>query len=157
MEQSSAYSVGMRSIPTRFAFLVVLLFAFAVSAAAQQSPYGAKLLIYNVGATTPVQTTTAPASAATCGMTPSPDPVGDAVNPRVLEYTDPSNAAKVCQVQLAAFFGGLPVGQRQEGRVAFVDEAAGLESDPSAVSNPFVRRTPPPPPARVRILRGGGQ
>lgn len=137
--------------------LILALVLVAVPASAQSAMYAHRLQVFNVGASTPVQTTTAPASAATCGQAPSADPSADVVNPRVLEYQDPSNPAQVCVVPLAAFFGGLPVGVRQEARLVFVDEAAGLESDPSAASNPFVRRTAPPPPVRVRVVRGGGQ
>ncbi len=141
----------------RIVCCVVAAFLFSVSwAQAQSSPYSHILKIYNVGATTPIQSTPAPSGAALCNQEPSIAPTGDVINPTVLEYDDPSNAGKVCRLSLSSFFGGLPIGQRMVGRVVLVDDAAGLTSDESADSNPFVRRAAPPQPAHVRIVKIGG-
>lgn len=154
-EEKPSISGSASKVPSVTGLL--LLIALWPTPASAQQRYTHKLQVFNVGASTPIQTTSAPAAAATCGLAPSAVTSGDTVNPTAFEYDDPATVGRVCRVPLSAFFGGLPVNVRQEARLIFVDEAAGLESVPSDPSNPFVRREPPLPPAHVRAVRGGGQ
>ncbi len=104
---------------------------------------------------TPVQTTQAALSVATCNTvsTAPPAPVVVA-NPTSVEFDDPTNAGKVCRLDRSAFFGGLPVAVGQfKAAAAFVNDV-GQTGAPGVSADAFLRLGPVLVPGNVRI-RGG--
>jgi len=76
--------------------LIVALCLVAATLAAQPPPVsGYTLKIFNQGATTPLTTTTLPASSFTCNQTPPPD-TSNVANPTTVVFDDPANVGKVC-------------------------------------------------------------
>ncbi len=135
--------------------VLVLAFLLAPSVAHAQAPATYTLRVYNQGQATPVQTTSAPASATTCNLAPSATSTAPVVNPRIVEWDDPANVGRVCRLDLASFFGGLPVFATQTATLSVTDDL-GQVSDESNQSNPFVRAVPPTALRNLRVVRGGG-
>jgi hypothetical protein len=133
---------------------LILLASLLVPALAfAQAPASYTLKIYNQGASSPVQSTTAPASAATCNLAASPASAGAVPNPKIAEWNDPANAGKVCRIDFSAFFGGLPMNVLQTATLTVTDDL-GQVGPESAPSNPFVMAPPPGLLLNLRVIGG---
>ena len=107
---------------------------------------------------TPISTFEFSKSATQCDLAPAVVPAGVIPNPRYLMFTDPERPTRECRFDTGAASGPLfamPFGGRYVARLTGKVVVGGIDflSEPSEISNPFVRGAAPAKPGAVRTGR----
>lgn len=123
--------------------ILAIVFLSLASIASAQTGALVSATLTTAGTATQSSVIALPAGA-TCGQPPFPGLPGTPTNPTRVIWTDPAAPTLICVADRTAFIAALPVGN-YTATMIFTDDL-GRTSPASAVSNPFLRAAPLPPP-----------